>query len=161
MPANVYECLFMLDTSKVAGDVPAAVEQLHGILQKHKAEILASRPWDERRLAYPIGNQKKALYYLVYFKADANQIVGLENDFRLNELILRQMILRIEEKLVDAMLAVARDPHALALQSVVEPPSDDFSDFGGRGGGHGGPRGAAAPVGAGAGAGAAGPAEKE
>ena len=54
MPLSVYECMFLLDTTKVAGDVPAAAQQLHALLEKNKAEILASRPWDERRLAYPI-----------------------------------------------------------------------------------------------------------
>ena len=41
---NVYECMFLLDTNKVAGDVPAAAKQLHGILEKNQAEVLASRP---------------------------------------------------------------------------------------------------------------------
>ncbi len=43
MPANVYECMFLLDTSKVAGDVPAAEKQLHTILERHHAEILVAR----------------------------------------------------------------------------------------------------------------------
>src|SRR5437667_95762 len=43
MPANVYECMFLLDTNKVSGDVPAAAGQLHGQLERHAAEILASR----------------------------------------------------------------------------------------------------------------------
>jgi small subunit ribosomal protein S6 len=136
MPASVYECLLMLDTTKVAGDVQAAVEQLHGTLTKHHAEILASRPWDERRLAYPIRGQKKALFYLIYFKTDGPNLVGIEHDFALNEAILRQLVLRIEPKLEETMLALARDPHALALQAVVDDGSDDY-DFGGRGGGGG------------------------
>src|SRR5271165_4098904 len=80
MPANVYECLFLLDTTKVAGDVPAAAKQLHGILERHKAEILASRIWDDRRLAYPVRNHKKGLYYLTYFKADGKALRPIEQD---------------------------------------------------------------------------------
>src|SRR6516165_6420498 len=71
MPANVYECMFLLDTNKVAGDVPAAAKQLHAILERNQAEVLASRPWDERRLAYPINGHKKGLYYLTYFRTEA------------------------------------------------------------------------------------------
>src|SRR5687768_1791004 len=133
MPANVYECLLMLDTTKVAGDVPAAVEHLHATLSKHHAEILASRPRHERRLSHPIGGQKKALFYLIYFKAEGVNLVGIEHDFTLNEAILRQLTLKIEPKLEETMLALARDPHALALQAVVDDGSDDY-DFGGGGG---------------------------
>ncbi len=113
MPANVYECMFLLDTTKVSGDVPAAAEKLHSILEKHNVEILASRPWDERRLAYPIGNHKKGLYYLTYFRAEGTEVPRLEGEFNLNEMILRTMILRIDPKLVETMLALAHDEHAL------------------------------------------------
>jgi small subunit ribosomal protein S6 len=132
MPANVYEALIMLDTSKVAGDVPAAQQQLHAIMERNKVEILASRPWDERRLAYPVHGQKKGLYYLIYFKSTGEALVGIENDLKLNETVMRAMILKIEPKLEETMLALARDPHALALQAVVDEP-DDF--MGGGGGG--------------------------
>lgn len=132
MPTNLYECLLMLDTTKVAGDMSAAVEQLQATLTKHKGEILASRPWDERRLSYPIRGQKKALFYLIYFKAPASELVAMEHDFKLNEAILRQLVLKIEPKLEETMLAIAKDPHALALQAVVDDGSDDY-DFGGGG----------------------------
>src|SRR3954465_2320270 len=125
MPANVYECMFLLDTTKVGGDVPAATKQLHSILERNHAEILASRPWDERRLAYPIGNHKKGLYYLVYFRCEGKDVAGIERDCALVEMILRMLILNIGPKLTEAMLAMARDEHAVALQTVNEPPPDE------------------------------------
>jgi small subunit ribosomal protein S6 len=125
MPANVYECMFLLDTNKVAGDVAEATKQLHAILEKNQAEILASRPWDERRLAYPVKNHKKGLYYLTYFRTDSQKVVGIEKDCVLSEIILRMLVLHVDPKLVDAMLAMARDEHAVALQTVTEPPPDE------------------------------------
>lgn len=136
MPANVYECMFLLDTNKVAGDVNAAAKQLHAILEKNQAEVLASRPWDERRLAYPIRKHKKGLYYLTYFRTEGKNIVNIERDCSLNETILRSMVLAIDPKLVDAMLTMARDEHAVALQTVNEPPEDESV----LGGGDRGPR---------------------
>jgi small subunit ribosomal protein S6 len=131
MPVNVYECLYLLDATKVAGNIEAAKTSLHTTLEKHKAEILASRPWDERKLAYPVKNQKKGLYYLIYFKADSQALIGMEQDYALNETILRMLVLNIEPKWVDPMLAVAKDEHALALQTAID---DSSSDMGGGGG---------------------------
>jgi len=51
---NVYECMFLLDTNKVAGNTTELSNQVHAILEKHKAEILISRPWDDRKLAYTL-----------------------------------------------------------------------------------------------------------
>jgi small subunit ribosomal protein S6 len=125
MAANVYECMFLLDTNKVAGDLPGAAGQLHNLLEKNSAEILASRPWDERRLAYAIGNHKKGLYYLTYFRTEAKNLVKLKQDMSLMDLVLRSMILKIDPKLVDTMLAIARDEHALvALQGYRDEPAE-------------------------------------
>jgi small subunit ribosomal protein S6 len=122
MPANVYECMFLLDPNKVAGDVPGAAKQLQTVLERNHAELLASRPWDERRLAYPVKGHKKGLYYLTYFRTDGKNLVGLERDLALSELVLRYLVLYVDPKLVDIMLAIARDEHtAVALQTVNEP----------------------------------------
>src|ERR1700704_3669995 len=125
MAANVYECMFLLDTTKVAGDVPAADKQLRTLLEKNHCEVLVSRPWDERRLAYPIKNQKKGLYYLTYFSSEGKNLPNIEHDCALSELILRMMILKIDPKLVDTMLALAKGEHAVALHNYQEEPADE------------------------------------
>jgi len=125
MPANVYECMFLLDTSKVAGDVANADKQLRTIFERNNAEVLVSRPWDERRLAYSIRNQKKGLYYLTYFSAEGKSLTGIEQDCKLSEIILRQMVLKIDPKLVETMLSIAKGEHAVALHNIQEEPSDN------------------------------------
>jgi small subunit ribosomal protein S6 len=125
MSVNVYECMFLLDTNKVAGDVANAAKQLHALLERNHAEVLASRPWDERRLAYPIDGHKKGLYYLTYFRTEGKNIANIERDCALTELILRKLILKVHPKHVDLMLQVARDEHAVALQTVTEPSPEE------------------------------------
>jgi small subunit ribosomal protein S6 len=121
MAQNTYECMVLLDTNKVSGDMPAAVQQLHTILEKNQAEVLASRPWEERRLAYPVKGQKKGLYYLTYFRSEGKSLVNIERDVSLTELILRSLVIRIDPKLVDTMLTLARDEHAaVALHAAHE-----------------------------------------
>src|SRR5437763_16186827 len=114
MPANVYECMFLLDSTKVAGDVPAADKNLRTLLERNNAEVLISRPWDERRLSYPIKNQKKGLYYLTYFSAEGKSLVGIDRDCKLIEMILRQLVIRIEPKQVGTMLLLAKGDRAVA-----------------------------------------------
>ena len=116
-PRNVYECMFLLDPNKVSGDVPGASKQLHTLLERNGAEIIASRPWDERKLAYPIRGVKKGLYYLTCFRSDGPKIPEMERDFQLAELILRHLIIRVEPKLEEAVIELAKNEHALALQT--------------------------------------------
>jgi small subunit ribosomal protein S6 len=141
MGQSTYECMFLLDANKVSGDIPAAAGQLHAVFERNHAEVLASRPWDERRLAFPIKGQKKGLYYLTYFKTEGKNLVGIEGDFALNEMVLRSLVIRIDPKLADTMLALARDEHALALHAAADEPSAEVPAGGeDAAGAHRGPR---------------------
>jgi small subunit ribosomal protein S6 len=124
MAANVYECMFLLDPNKVAGDIPAAAKQIQSVFERNQAEILAGRPWDERRLAYPVRGHKKGLYYLTYIRTEGKNLATIESDFALNEMVLRSLVVRIDPKHVETMLAIARDEHALALQVASEASSE-------------------------------------
>jgi hypothetical protein len=46
-------------------------------------------------------------------------------------MIIRMLILHVEEKLVEPMLAVARDEHMAALPTVNEPPPEEDGSVGG------------------------------
>src|SRR4051812_32046059 len=111
MRTNVYECMFILDMNKVSGDQAAATKQLHALLERNSAEVLASRPWGEHKLAYPIKMHntlhKKGLYYLIFFRTEGKNLTNIERDFQLNETIIRSMITKIDPKLVDVMLQMA------------------------------------------------------
>src|SRR3954454_19799733 len=72
LPVNTYEGMFMLDSAKAAVSWDDSVKHVHDILQKHNSEIVASRQWDERRLAYSVDGHKKATYLLTYFKTDGS-----------------------------------------------------------------------------------------
>ncbi len=76
MSVNTYEGMFLLDSTKVAVSWDDAVQQVHDILTKHEAEIVASRQWDERRLAYSVEGHKKGTYLLTFFSADAERPEG-------------------------------------------------------------------------------------
>lgn len=101
MPVNTYEGMFVLDSSKVAANWDDAVKHVHDILAKHSAEVVASRQWDERRLAYPIEGHKKGTYFLAFFKAEGAALKEIEADCKLSELILRDLILKVHPKLAD------------------------------------------------------------
>src|SRR5436190_20216617 len=124
MAANVYECMFILDSSKVAGNLENADKQIRTLLEKNSAEVLVSRSWDERKFTYPIKKQKKGIYYLTYFSSEGKNLVPIEHDCALNEMILRMMVLKIHPKLVETMLSLAKGEHAVALHNMQEESGD-------------------------------------
>ena len=101
MPVNTYEGMFLLDSAKVAVNWDESVKQVHDILARHNAEIVASRQWDERRLAYPVEGQKKGTYLLTFFRTEGESIKEIEADCRLSDLVLRDLILKVHPKLAE------------------------------------------------------------
>ncbi|MFO0908826.1 MAG: 30S ribosomal protein S6 [Isosphaeraceae bacterium] len=81
-----------------------SVKQVHDILHKYEAEVVAYRQWDERRLAYPVNGHKKGTYLLTYFKADGAKLKEIVADCHLSDLILRELILKVHPKLVDHLV---------------------------------------------------------
>jgi small subunit ribosomal protein S6 len=104
MPVNTYEAMFLLDSTKLAGTWEETEQQIHAILTRHGGEILASRQWDDRRLAYPVEGQKKGTYMLTYFRADATKLKEISHDCRLSDTILRELVLKIHPKLVEHLM---------------------------------------------------------
>lgn len=108
MADNVYEGMYILDSNQYARDPHGVSGKLNEMIEKHGGEMLASRLWSEQKLAYPIGNHRKGTYWLTYFRIDSGRLAELNDSTRLNEAILRSLVLKIEPRLVDAMVAHAR-----------------------------------------------------
>ncbi len=127
MPVNHYEGMFLLDSAKAVINWEESVNQVHGILAKYNAEIVASRQWDERRLAYSVGGHKKGAFLLTYFKAEASTLRDIEHDCSLNELIVRDLILKIHPKLVDHLVtqAMSSTPSVDTEEISMEEEMDD------------------------------------
>ncbi len=89
MTERLYEGLFLVDAS-VASQNWAELEALMtGIVTNHGGSIEYSEKWPEQRLAYEINGTKRGVYFLVYFRADTQSIVGMRNDAQLSEKIMR------------------------------------------------------------------------
>lgn len=107
MSVQTYEAMFLLDSTRALANWDESVAQVHEILTRQKAEIVATRQWDERKLAYAVDGHRKGVYLLTYFKVDSLALPAINHDCRLNELILREMILKVPTKLVEPLIQAA------------------------------------------------------
>jgi len=93
---RLYEGMFLVDSALAAADWDGTLALVENILKRADAEIVVTRKWDERRLAYDIEHKSRGTYILTYFKADTQRIGGIEKDVQLNEKIMRVLILATE-----------------------------------------------------------------
>jgi small subunit ribosomal protein S6 len=117
---NVYEGLFILDPNSYGHDPAGVSGQLPALIEKFGGEILVSRLWEERRLAYPIKGQRKGAYWLIYFRLDSGQLIELKKQCQLNDTLLRGMFLKVEPRIVDALVEHARSAPVVTLSEEAE-----------------------------------------
>jgi small subunit ribosomal protein S6 len=122
---NTYECLFLLDPNKASADWEAVMASANGIIEKHGGEIVDSRPWGEPKLAYPIKKFKKGNYLLTYFNSESTKIPEMEKDCRLNEAILRHMILKLHPQIAEDILAHLRGEYQEEYEHEEERETAD------------------------------------
>ena len=88
--------MFLVDTADAAADWEGTVGLITGIIEKRGGEVVSSKKWDERRLAYEINKLNRGTFILVYFNANPLRIAAIERDVTLSENIIRVMILRAD-----------------------------------------------------------------
>ncbi|HUT13132.1 MAG TPA: 30S ribosomal protein S6 [Thermoguttaceae bacterium] len=108
MAENVYEGMFILDANRFGRDAEAVSGQISEMIQDAGGKMLVSRLWQERRLAYPIGGQRKGAYWLAYFRLDTNRLAAIRRQCRLTDTILRVLFLKVDPRIVDALVAHAQ-----------------------------------------------------
>jgi small subunit ribosomal protein S6 len=100
----MYEGMFLVDSNKYAADPDGTQQAVLGMLTRCGATIVASRPWQEGKLCYPIEGHRKGLYYLACFKMDGSSLTELSRLSKLNEIVLRQLVIRHPKVIFDAMV---------------------------------------------------------
>jgi ribosomal protein S6 len=127
-PVKTYEAMFLFDSSK--GSEWTAIEaEVNRILTRAEAKILGVKNWDDRKLAYPIRQQKRGLYVLSYFQCGADKITGIERDVHLSEVILRVLVLNrdtMTEEQITAALAAAPPPKSPSRGDEWSPRPRSF-----------------------------------
>ncbi len=121
----VYEGMFILDPGRYSRDPGTVTQQVSDLITQHGGTVLAARLWDERKLAYPIKGQKKGVYWLTYFTLSGDGLVALDRQCEINDDILRKLVLRVDDRMADALVqhALSSGESAARRAPATTPPA--------------------------------------
>ena len=108
MAETVYEGMFLLDSNRYGRDPEGVAGQVPGMIREAGGEVLVSRMWEERRLAFPIKGRRKGTYWLTYFRMDGGKLGDLKRKSQLNENVLRALFIKIDPRIVDTLVEHAQ-----------------------------------------------------
>lgn len=105
MAVNSYDCFFLLDSNRYNRNPGGISESLEKTIKDHGGEILVSRVWEERKLAYPINGQNKGTYWITYFNMETANLAEFNRVCNLDENIMRFLVTKVDPRLVDTLVS--------------------------------------------------------
>ena len=95
---NKYEIMFIVKATMESADVEKSAETYKNLIETLKGKVVEAKELGEKKLAYPIKKELNGYYYVMQVEANKEAIQEFDRKIRLDETILRHLIIRQEEE---------------------------------------------------------------
>ena len=93
-----YEMMFIVKPLADENDVKKVYENIKSIITSMKGEITNTKELGSKKLAYPINKEITGFYYVINFTSSSEAKNELDRKARIDENVLRHMIIRLDEE---------------------------------------------------------------
>jgi small subunit ribosomal protein S6 len=118
-----YEVVFMVHPDQ-SEQVPGMIDRYRSSIEANGGTIHRLEDWGRRQLAYPIQKLHKAHYVLMNIECDGDTLAELENAFRFNDAVLRNMVIKQKAAVTEASPLAKQDEK----EENVRPAEADADD---------------------------------
>ena len=123
-----YEVTFVLNATIDEEASAAAVERVNHLIGVGGGSVTEVHSWGRRRLAYPIAHHRDGVYVTTRFAMPTLALTAFENDLRLNESILRHLVVRQDEVPIRPILPTTAGPVAQAGSTARPTQETELDD---------------------------------
>ncbi len=95
---RLYETVFILDPKLEAEQVSEQISKVRDLITNLGGEIVKVEEGGKRKLAYEIKRNREGYYVLIVFRSDPSSIAEIERAYRLNDKVLRHIVIVATEK---------------------------------------------------------------
>ena len=122
-----YEIVFMVHPDQ-SEQVPAMVERYRSMITATGGAIHRLEDWGRRQLTYPINKVHKAHYVLMNIECDGATLQQLNDAFRFNDAVIRNLVIKREEAITEAsfmLKAKDKEDEAKALREDAQVTEEE------------------------------------
>ncbi len=123
---NRYELTYIIDTALEEEARKELIEKVSALIAQNGGEVeKVDETWGKRRLAYPINDKPEGYYVLVTMQAPAELPKEIERNLRINENVLRSLIIKLEEKKHSVKPRPVRTPAPVVAPVQEAAPAEE------------------------------------
>jgi small subunit ribosomal protein S6 len=123
LKSKEYETIYILRSDVDADTADKVQGRVAEVVGRDNGKLVKVESWGRRKLAYPVGKQKKGVYIYVKYVGRGGLVQELERNLKLQDTVLKfQTVLTNEE--VDVQ-SVAVDPEEIKFQRLELPAEEE------------------------------------
>ena len=115
-----YEAIFIMDIRKVDDEGAAVSSEIAALIEKWGGEMIKSESMGRRQFAYEINKRKGGIYWQYVFTAGPENVKELKENFRLDERVLRNMIINFDRPAVEKSAAPTAEAEEKAEEKAAK-----------------------------------------
>jgi len=126
-----YEALFIVRPDVDEADLEKVIGRVEDVVKSNEGTIVESQVWGKKRLAYEVKGHTEGIYVKINFDALPIVVEKLQDHFRLNEDVIRDLVVRDERRdakpapVADESAPVAEDTPEQSTQTKPAPVEDE------------------------------------
>ncbi|MFN3595776.1 MAG: 30S ribosomal protein S6 [Rubricoccaceae bacterium] len=110
----LYELMYIINPVLNEEQTKDIVQRVGAYLTDNGAEIVETNEMGSQRLAYPIEKKRNGYYVVVHFRTSGDFLARLDRALRINDDIMRHLLLRYDAKMERHYAKQARAADAVA-----------------------------------------------
>jgi small subunit ribosomal protein S6 len=107
---RLYEAVYIFDAALDEAAINEHLEKFHALAVRDGGEVVAVDHWGNRQLAYPVAKKKMGYYVVAQFKADPTALPEFERIVKLDEAVMRYLMVLNEGEPTTGMSILAQRP---------------------------------------------------
>lgn len=123
---RTYETIYIIQPEAAEDEVETVVQAVESLLTEDGGSVVRKEVWGKRRLAYKVRGFQEGIYVLMRIECGPGFPRKLEDFYKLNESVIRYLVVLFEEKTLRLEVEQARRNQA-ALESRNAPPGREVS----------------------------------
>lgn len=96
----LYEAMYILDSALDAEAAQGIISTLEGFISSNGGELVATREFGRRRLAFEIDNHTNGTYMITYFRSFGDLVAEINHEMRLIDGIIRGIVVVANPKAI-------------------------------------------------------------
>lgn len=117
---RTYETIYIIQPEAAEDEVETVIQAVESLLSEDGGAVVRKEVWGKRRLAYKVRGFQEGIYVLMRMECGPTFPRKLEDFYKLNESVIRYLVVLFEEKTLRLEVEQARRNQA-ALESRNAP----------------------------------------